>query len=144
MSNRKNEIINMYFVKKMKPVCIAKKLNISKSAVTQVLQKDERYVKTKKDRIIQNQKQHKEKTKKYIKNVRKITQFKNSAEDLILKNMHNQASAELSQHKTMSNIAFRNWNKSAYSYNERKRRYEFKEELGRSYGAPKYIKVEVL
>lgn len=42
-------------------------------------------------------------------------------------------------------MAYRNWNKSAYSYNEKKRRFEFKEdELGRSYDVPKYIKVEVL
>ena len=42
------------------------------------------------------------------------------------------------------NIAYRNWNKSAYSYNEKKKRFEFKEDLGRSFDVPKYIKVEVL
>ena len=42
-------------------------------------------------------------------------------------------------------MAYRNWNKSAYSYNEKKRRFEFKEdELGRRYDVLKYIKVEVL
>ena len=41
-------------------------------------------------------------------------------------------------------MAYRNWNKSAYSYNEEKRRFEFREELGRSHDVPKYIKVEVL
>ena len=45
--------------------------------------------------------------------------------------MHNQASQELSKGKRLSNLAYRNWNTSAYSYNEAKRRYEFKEELGR-------------
>ena len=57
--------------------------------------------------------------------------------------MHNQASQELSKGKRLSNLAYRNWNTSAYSYNEAKRRYEFKEELGRSNDVPKYIKIEV-
>lgn len=77
-------------------------------------------------------------------NKEQIAQFKNNADDLILRNMHNQASAELSQPKKMTNMAFRNWNKSAYSYNEKKRRFEFREELGRAADVPKYIKVEVL
>ena len=41
-------------------------------------------------------------------------------------------------------MAYRNWNKSAFTYNEKKKRFEFREELGRSYDVPKYIKVEVL
>ena len=99
---------------------------------------------SKQDRKSQNEKKHIEATKKHIKAKRKIAQFKNNADDLILRNMHNQASAELSQPKKMTNMAFRNWNKSAYSYNEKKRRFEFREELGRAADVPKYIKVEVL
>ena len=117
MKNRKEVILNMYFIEKLRPVDIAKKLDISKSAVTQVLRKDKRYVQIKQERKLKNQKKHIEAT----------------------------ASVELSKGKRLSNMAYRNWNKSAYSYNEKKRRFEFKEdELGRSYDVPKYIKVEVL
>ena len=144
MQNRKETILNLYFVEKLRPVDIAKKLDISKSAVTQVLKKDRRYIQIKQERKIKNQKKHIEETKDYIKAKRKIAQFKNNAEDLILKNMHNQASAELSQPKKMTNMAYRNWNKSAYTYNAEKKRFEFREELGRSADVPKYIKVEVL
>lgn len=144
MKNRKEVILNMYFIEKLKPVDIAKKLNISKSAVTQVLKKDNRYVQIKQERKSKNQMKHIEATKEHIKKKRKIAQFKNNADDLILRNMHNQASAELSQPRKMTNMAFRNWNKSAYSYNEKKRRFEFREELGRAADVPKYIKVEVL
>lgn len=144
MKDRKEIILNMYFVEKLRPVDIAKKLDISKSAVTQVLRKDKRYVQIKQERKSKNQKKHIEATKEHIKTKRKIAQFKNNADDLILRNMHNQASAELSQTKKMTNMAFRNWNKSAYSYNEKKRRFEFREELGRAADVPKYIKVEVL
>ena len=143
MRSRKSEILKMYFTDKLRPVDIAKKLDISKSAVTQVLKKDKRYMQTKQERKIKNQNKHIEETKEYIKTKRKIAQFKNNADDLILKNMHNQASVELSKSKKMTNIAYRNWNKSAYFYNEKKKRFEFKEELGRSADVPKYIKVEV-
>ena len=144
MKERRNIILNMYFVEKLRPVDIAKKLDISKSAVTQVLRKDKRYIQIKKEKKIKNQKKHIEETKEYIKEKRKIAQFKKSADDLVLKNMHNQASRELSKPRRLSNIAYRNWNKSAYSYNEKKKRFEFKEDLGRSFDVPKYIKVEVL
>ena len=144
MKSKRAEIIKMYFEEKMRPVDIAKKLNITKSAITQILKKDNRYLRIKKERKNINQRKHREKTKNYIRTKRKIAQFEKSADDLILKNMHNQASRELSKPKRLSNMAYRNWNKSAYSYNVKKRRFEFKEnELGRSFDVPKYIKVEV-
>lgn len=144
MKSKRAEIIKLYFEEKMRPVDIAKKLNITKSAITQVLKKDNRYLRIKKERKNINQRKHREKTKNYIRTKRKIVQFERSADDLILRNMHNQASRELSKPKRLSNMAYRNWNKSAYSYNVKKRRFEFKEnELGRSFDVPKYIKVEV-
>ena len=41
--SKREEIIKLYFLEDEIPADIAKKLAISKSAVTQVLQKDERY-----------------------------------------------------------------------------------------------------
>ena len=41
--SKREEIIKLYFLEGEIPADIAKKLDISKSAVTQVLQKDERY-----------------------------------------------------------------------------------------------------
>lgn len=144
MKSKRAEIIKMYFEEKMRPVDIAKKLNITKSAITQVLKKDNRYLRIKKERKNINQRKHRERTKDYIRVKRKMAQFEKSADDLILRNMHNQASRELSKPKRLSNMAYRNWNKSAYFYNVKKRRFEFKEnELGRSFDVPKYIKVEV-
>lgn len=144
MKNRKEIVLYMYFTEKLRPVDIARKLDISKSAVTQILKKDKRYIDMKQERKAINQKKHIEETKGYMKTKRKMLQFKRSADDLVLKNMHNQASRELSKPKRLSNMAYRNWNTSAYSYNEKKKRFEFREELGRSNDVPKYIKVEVL
>ena len=143
MKSHSNTIINKYFIDKLKPVEIAKELNISKSAVTQVLQKDKRYQKEKIKRIEQNKENHNEKTKKYIKNKREVIKRKKDKDTIDLRNMHNQATAELSKKKRISNMAYRNWNKSAFTYNEKRKGYEFKKELGRSYDVPKFIKVEV-
>ena len=139
----KEKILEMYFDKQMKPVEIAKKLHIAKYTVTRVLQKDKRYTKEKELRKNANRQKHGERTKDYIKKTRKIKQFKNNVDDLILKNMHNQASAELSAPNKLSNMAYRNWNKSAYTYNSKKNGYEFRKELGRSNDVPKFIKVNI-
>ena len=139
----KEKILEMYFDKQIKPVEIAKILHIHKYTVTRVLQKDKRYTKEKELRKNVNRQKHVEETKAYIKKTRKIKQFKNNMDDLILKNMHNQVSTELSAPKKLSNIAYRNWNKSAYTYNSKRNGYEFRKELGRSNDVPKFIKVEV-
>ena len=73
MKNNKDTIIHKYFIDKLKPVEIAKELNISKSAVTQVLQKDKRYVKEKNNRKTKNKETHNEKTKKYMKHKREYS-----------------------------------------------------------------------
>ena len=143
MKNNKDTIIHKYFIDKLKPVEIAKELNISKSAVTQVLQKDKRYQKEKIKRIEQNKENHNEKTKKYIKNKREVIKRKKDKDTIDLRNMHNQATAELSKKKRLSNMAYRNWNRSAFTYNKKRKGYEFRKELGRSYDVPKFIKVEV-
>ena len=143
MKNNKDTIIHKYFIDKLKPVEIAKELNISKSAVTQVLQKEKRNQKEKIKRIEQNKENHNEKTKKYIKNKREVIKRKKDKDTIDLRNMHNQATAELSKKKRLSNMAYRNWNKSAFTYNKKRNGYEFRKELGRSYDVPKFIKVEV-
>ena len=143
MKNNKDTIIHKYFIDKLKPVEIAKELNISKSAVTQVLQKDKRYQKEKIKRIEQNKENHNEITKKYMKHKREVIKRKKDKDTIDLRNMHDQATSELSKKKRLSNMAYRNWNKSAFTYNEKRKGYEFRKELGRSNDVPKFIKVEV-
>ena len=89
MKSKRAEIIKMYFDEKMRPVDIAKKKNMTKSAITQVLKKDNRYLRIKEERKNINQRKHRERTKNYIRAKRKMAQFEKSADDLILRNMHN-------------------------------------------------------
>lgn len=107
------------------------------------MQKDERYEAEKAYRKEKNKLKHKENTKIIVKKQREIKKFKNDAYNLDMKRMHEQASQELSKGKRLSNIAYRNWNKSAFTYNSKRKGYEFRKELGRSYDIPKFIKVEV-
>ena len=143
MRNVEDVILKMYFEEQKKPVEISKELQIPKYKITRVLQKDERYQTEKEARKENNRIKHIENTKKIIKEQRSQKQFKDKQSDLILKHIHNQAARELSEPRKLLNMSYRNWNISAYGYNEQLKRFEFKKELGRSYDVPKYIKVEV-
>ena len=71
MNENKDIIIEMYFIEKLRAIDISKKLGISKSAVTQVLQKDERYLQEKEIRKQINRKKNVEYTKQYITTIRR-------------------------------------------------------------------------
>ena len=66
MNNKMFKVLELYFDKNMKPVDIAKELNVSKSAITQILQKDSRYENEKNRRKQENKIKHSEETKDYI------------------------------------------------------------------------------
>lgn len=136
----KKEILNLFFNDGLSQKQIANKLNVSKGYISQIVTKDERYPQFKKEKLITSKKKHNKQIQNITKEKRKQIQFNYSVDDLILKNIHNQASVELSKGNHLTNENYRKWNYSAYKYNPSKKRYEFNEELGRSYDVPKYIK----
>ena len=70
-----------------------------------------------------------------------IAEKLNTSDIQILKKMHEQASLELSGgKKTISNRAFRDWNTSAYKYNNKNKCYELKKGINTGADAPKRIK----
>ena len=130
------KILKMYYIDKMKQKDIANKLQVSKYKVSRIVTKDERYKAEKERRKTLNANKNKENTIRYIKQKRNH----NSIDYYMMKAQHEQASKELSRGKrNVSNLDYRNWNKTAYIYNRKKKRFEFKENLGRSYDVPKYI-----
>lgn len=143
MTNNKEKIIDLFYNKRLKPTDIALKLNVSNSYVTKVIKNDSRYYEEKDKRKKQNRIKHNEQTKEYMRSKRENSKRRNNKDNLDLKSMHNQAVAELSQKRRLTNMNYRDWNKSAFIYNEKRKGYEFKKELGRSYDVPKFIKVEV-
>lgn len=138
MDKNKDIIIRMYFIEKLRPIDISKKLAISKSAVTQVLQKDNRYLKEKEIRKQINRKKNIEYTKQYITTTRKNKSI--DVDYAILKQAHEQASRELSgRRKPISNRAFRDWNTSIYRYNEKNKSYVLKKGINVGADVPKRI-----
>lgn len=135
-----NTILDLYFNNKLKQIEISKQLNISKSTVSKILSKDARFEEEKKHRKLENKIKHNKDIQIRVENKRKEIQFNNNVDDLILKHLHNQASTELSKRSHLTNENYRKWNISAYKYNPSKHRYEFNENLGRSYDVPKFIK----
>lgn len=136
----KEEILNLFFNYGLSQKEISEKLNVTKGYISQIVTKDKRYPQFKKEKLIKAHKKHNKQIQNITKEKRKQIQFNSSVNDLILKTMHNQASAELSKGKHLTNENYRKWNYSAYKYNPSKKRYEFDEQLGRSYDVPKYIK----
>lgn len=138
MSNNRDLILKLYFTDKLRVVDISKQLEISKSAVTQVLQQDEKYIYEKEVRKKQNKIKHNREIQKRVENKRKE---KSSSDFQILKIMHEQASLELSGgKKTMSNRAYRDWNPSIYKYNEKCKCYMLKSGIKVGADVPKKIK----
>ncbi len=139
-SNKKESIIKLFYINHLKVKEIAQILNVDKSYITRIIKSDDRYINEKNNRKVISQKNHIESTKTGVKKSREIKKFNNKVDDLILRNLHRQASVELSKGKYLTNENYRKWNYSAYKYNPSKKRYEFCEELGRSYDVPKIIK----
>lgn len=139
----KDEILDLFFDKKMKQKDIAELLNIAKSTVSKVVSKDSRFITEKSLRKANNKVKRNKDIQRRVEQNRKKEQFKNNSDDLILKQMHSQASMELSKRSHLSNENYRKWNKTAYNYNPSKKRFEFDENLGRSYDVPKYIKAKI-
>jgi len=135
-----DEILDLFLNNQMKQKDIAKKLNISISKVSRVLKNIPEAIQEKDNRKVQNKIKHNKDIRERVEKKRKETQFKNNVDDLILKNLHNQDTLELSKRSHLSDENYRNWNKSAYKYNPSKHRYEFDETLGRSYDVPKFVK----
>lgn len=133
------EILFLFYTKKRKQIEIAKELNVSVSTISRVVQRDNRYLDEKEKRKQENKLKHKKQVQRFVEKSRKMKQYKNSNDDLILRNMHNQATAEMSKRAYLTNESYRKWNYSAYKYNPSKKRYEFRDELGRSADVPKYI-----
>lgn len=139
----KEEILDLYFNRKMKQVEIAELLNIAKGTVSKILKKDSRFINEKERRKSINKKKRNKDIQMRVEKTRREVQFENAVDDLTLKNKHNEASKELSKRGYLSNENYRKWNYSAYKYNPSKKRYEFIKGLGRSYDVPKYIKERI-
>ena len=139
---RKEEIILLYYEKKLNTIEIAEKLKISKQYISKIIKTDSRYLDEKSNRKLNSNKRHIEKNKECIKKKRQLSKNKNEQLDASLEVLHRQASAELSNRKTINNRAFKKWNSSIYNYHNKTNEFRVKENFKDkvSYALPKKIK----
>ena len=134
----KDKIIKYFYEEHMQVKEIASVMNTSEAYITKVIKQDERYSNEKAFRKNLAYEKRKNAQKKFAKNKREKQRLEDNY--CAMKAEHNQAVSELSERKHLTNENYRKWNYSAYKYNPLKRRYEFDENLGRSYDVPKHIK----
>lgn len=134
----KENIVDLFYNKHLKVKEIAEIENTSSAYITKVIKQDDRYIQEKEYRKAISENNRKVAQNKFVKTKRETKRSEDNYE--FVKSQHRQATSELSKSKHLSNENYRKWNYSAYHYNPFKKRYEFDENLGRSYDVPKYIK----
>lgn len=140
--SRNKEINELYFCRKMTFSEISKIVDISISQVSRIIRKDKCYIDEKNKRKNENKEKHKESTKQIMKRKRKAETKEKKDEKAILDFLHNQASCELSQRKTINNRALKKWNSSIYEFHNKTKEFRIKKEFinKTSYAIPKKIK----
>lgn len=138
MENKKDKIMELFFIEHLTVKNIAKVVDTSSAYITKIIKKDNRYIQEKEYRKSISNDKRKIAQNKFMKNKREKKKIEDNYS--LLKAQHFQASKELSKTSHLSNENYRKWNQSAYKYNPSKRRFEFDKNLGRSSDVPKYIK----
>ncbi len=108
------KIITKFYDLHEKPSSIAKELNVNPSYVTNVIQKDDRYIPEKEYRAKISKENRKKSKCEWIRKKR----HNDKQLDEYVKLQHNQASKELSYSSEMSDLAFAKWNRQMYIYDK--------------------------
>lgn len=138
MENKKDKIIEMFFINHLSVKEIADSIGTSSAYITKIIKTNERYVKEKQYRKEKSKEKRKQDKNNFMKNKREQKRIDDNYS--FVQAQHYQATRELSKSRHITNETYRKWNSSAYKYNPLKKRYEFDEKLGRASDIPKYIK----
>ena len=136
--NQKEKIEELYFKKQYNQKMIAEELGVSKQYVSKVLSENDNYIQEKNKRKTINQEKHRRYVIDYMNNKRRTTSV-----DMVYEHMKMQQAQdarELSGGKTsISNRAYRDWNKSAYKYDSKTKSYKLLKKLNAGADVPKRI-----
>lgn len=138
MENKKDKIIELFFIRHLSVKEIADSIGTSSAYITKIIKTDERYVREKQYRKEKSKEKRKQDKNNFMKNKREQKRIDDNYS--FVQAQHYQATRELSKSRHITNETYRKWNSSAYKYNPLKKRYEFDEKLGRASDIPKYIK----
>ena len=138
MENKKDKIVEMFFINHLSVKEIAENVNVSSAYITKIIKTDARYMQEKQYRKEKSKEKRKQDKNNFMKNKREQKRIDDNYS--FVQAQHYQATRELSKSRHITNETYRKWNSSAYKYNPLKKRYEFDEKLGRASDIPKYIK----
>ena len=138
MENKKDKIIELFFINHLSVKEIADSVGTSSAYITKIVKTDERYIQEKQYRKEQSKEKRKQDKNNFMKNKREKKRIDDNYS--FVQAQHYKATRELSKSRHLTNETYRKWNSSAYKYNPLKKRYEFDEKLGRASDIPKYIK----
>lgn len=138
MENKKDKIIELFFINHLSVKKIADSVGTSSAYITKIVKTDERYIQEKQYRKEKSKEKRKQDKNNFMKNKREQKRIDDNYS--FVQAQHYQATKELSKSRHITNETYRKWNSSAYKYNPLKKRYEFDEKLGRASDIPKYIK----
>lgn len=138
MENKKDKIIELFFINHLSVKKIADSVGTSSAYITKIVKTDERYIQEKQYRKEKSKEKRKQDKNDFMKNKREQKRIDDNYS--FVQAQHYKATRELSKSRHLTNETYRKWNSSAYKYNPLKKRYEFDEKLGRASDIPKYIK----
>lgn len=110
----KDKIIELFFIKHLRPVDISKKLKVGMPYITKIIQKDSRYIEEKESRKLENKEKNKIQKRIYAQNKRK--KEKQEYKELLVQ--INRDNKILSTKKKDDDLQFAKWNRSVYEYDK--------------------------
>ena len=108
------EITRLFYEEHLRPTDIAKQIGVSKSYITKIIQKDERYIEEKGYRVSQSKERHKACKRNYINKKRQADKQEYQAMIIQI----NKDNEYLSTKKKLSDEAFSNWNRGMFDYDK--------------------------
>ena len=131
-----SEITRLFYDEHLRPTDIAKQIGVSKSYVTKIIQKDERYIKEKEYRSTQSRERHKVCKRNYINKKRQAD--KQEYQSMIIQ--INKDNEYLSTRKEISDIDFAKWNRGMYDYDKKNGNLVLKNGIVTGYNVCKRVK----
>lgn len=131
-----SEITRLFYDEHLRPTDIAKQIGVSKSYVTKIIQKDERYIKEKEYKSTQSRERHKVCKRNYINKKRQAD--KQEYQSMIIQ--INKDNEYLSTRKEISDIDFAKWNRGMYDYDKKNGDLVLKNGIVTGYNVCKRVK----
>lgn len=138
--NKIEEITRLFYEEHLKGTEIAKQIGVNKSYVTKIIQKDERYINEKENRMKQSKERHKACKREYINRKRQTDKQEYQA----LLRQINADNEYLSTKSEMSDIAFTNWNRGMFDYDKYSSDLILKKGITTGYNVPKRVSNRVM